>query len=211
LSGAHAVFAAGSEPGRLVSVMQPETDQPVRVIFIGADGVPLRDAFRLPTNYSVSAASTVKAAAALSRGHPFDLVILDLGPSALAGLQMLRILKADPRLGMAAVVLVGNFEDMWAIRLGLHLGARDYLISGETTPALVARRLRSWLDEPTRRALRRRASRVSPAAYAPAVPAAVPAARTSLAAHFGGPAAGLAMLLLKQTRFLVMGRGTTRP
>jgi CheY-like chemotaxis protein len=182
------------------------------VIFMGPDGaVPLWDSFRLPAHYSVSAASSVEAAAALSRGHPFDLVILDLGPPAGGGLEILRLLKADPRLGTAAVVLVGTFEDMWAIRQGLQLGARDYLIRGETTPALVARRLRSWLDQPAKRAMRRRAARPAPPVPAPAVPVAVPAVRIGLAAHFGAPVVGLAMLLLKQTRFLVMGRDNTRP
>jgi CheY-like chemotaxis protein len=211
LTGANAVVAAGSGPGRLISASLPEIDQPVGVIFLAADGTAsLQDELRLPGDYSVIYASTVEAAVALSKGHRLDLVILDLGPSALEGLAVLRQLKADPVLGIAPLVLFGAFEDMSAIRQGLQLGARDYLIRGETTPSLVARRLRSWLDVPAMRALSRRAFRLALAAPAPVVPPA-PVARTGLAELFGGSLIGLIVLLLKETRFLVAGRVTKRP
>src|ERR1700680_1467001 len=159
--------------------MLPEIDQRVGVIFLAADGTAShQDELRLPRDYSVIDASTVEAAVALTQGHRLALVILDLGPSALGGLAMLRQLKADPVLGIAPLVLFGAYEDMSAIRQGLRLGARDYLIRGETTPALVARRVRSWLDDPAMRALSRRAFRLAPAGPAPVVPVPVSVARS---------------------------------
>jgi CheY-like chemotaxis protein len=211
LTGGNVFVAAGSEPGPLVAARLPEIDEPVAVIFIAAGGaVPHRDQFRLPRDYSVIDTSTVEAAIALSQGHRLDLVILDLGPSAAEGLDTLRQLRADPRLGRAPLVLVGAFEDMGVLRQGLQIGARDYLIRGETTPALVARRVRSWLDDPAAQVLLRRAFGPSRKTPAPALRTPVPAAQTGMAKFYGASLIGLLVLLLKETRFVVMGRDTKR-
>ena len=209
MTGANAVFAARPELGRLVAEKLSEIDQPLSVVFIAADAVVThRDELRLPRDYSVIEATTVEAAAVLCQGHPPDLVILDLGHSALEGLNMLRRLKTDPRLGNAPLVLFGAFDDLRAIRHGLQLGARDYLIRGETTPSLVARRVRSWLDDPARQALSRRSPR--PAGAEAVGTAALPTARAGLAEVFGGALVGLVVVLLRETLLLVAGRGTKR-
>jgi CheY-like chemotaxis protein len=211
LTEASAFVAARLDLGRWWHSSLPEIDPAVCVVFIAADAVVSpRDEVRLPSDYSVIDASTVEAAAALSQGHRLDLVILDLGPSALGGLAMLRQLKADPHLGGAPLVLVGAFDDLDDIREGLKLGARDYLIRGETTPSLVARRVRSWLDAPARRALSRRSSRPTPNGHSPAVRATVAAAPTGVAQLFRGAIVGLIVVLLKQTVSLVVGRDTKR-
>jgi CheY-like chemotaxis protein len=211
LTEANAVVTAVPEPGRLVSVMPPEIDKAVGVIFLAADaGVSHRDRLRLPQDYSVIDASTVEAAAALSQGHPLDLVILDLGRAAVGGLAMLRQLRADPRLAIAPLVLLGAFEDIGAIHQGLQLGARDYLIRGETTPSLVARRVESWLYDPSRRALSRRSSRPALAGRAPDAPAPVPARHVGLVELLGGSFVGLVALLLNEKRFLVVGHAGKR-
>jgi CheY-like chemotaxis protein len=155
-------------------------------------------------------AATVEAAAALSRGVRPDLVILDLGPASSGGLRVLHELKADPRMGNAPLVLLGAFADLEDIREGLRLGARDYLIRGETTPSLVARRLRSWLDDPARRALSRRSLRPA-IGHVSQVPAVVPSApRPGLVELFRGPLVGLIVVLLKETIFVVLGRNAKR-
>lgn len=195
----------------MVASSLPVIDPAVSVVFIAAEAVVSpRHELRLPSDYAVIDASTVEAAAALSRGHRLDLVILDLGPSALGGLAMLRQLKADPQLGGAPLVLFGAFEDLDDIREGLRLGARDYLIRGETTPSLVARRMRSWLDDPAKRALSRRSSRPNPNPHSPAVTADAPAAPSTVVRHFRGAFVGLLVVLLKQTVLLLVGRNAKR-
>jgi DNA-binding NarL/FixJ family response regulator len=83
-------------------------------------------------------AATAEAAAALSRGVRPNLVILDLGPASSEGLSVLRELKAEPRLGSAPLVLLGDFDDLEDIREGLRLGARD-TSSGARQPPLSSR------------------------------------------------------------------------
>lgn len=83
--------------------------------------------------YAVSVAPSVQEASI--RGEPQcpDLVFLDLGVSALAGLAMLRELKADKCLGTIPLVMLASFDSLEDIRAGLKLGACDYIIKTETT------------------------------------------------------------------------------
>ena len=95
--------------------------------------------------YSVAEATTVPEAAALSQERPPDLLILDLGPSSLDGLTILRELKSDGLLGPIPLLLLAAFDDLDDIREGLKLGARDYVIRGETTPSVLARGVPGWV------------------------------------------------------------------
>ena len=203
LSGTNASPRRPLGARQMVATIPREIDQLVHVIFIAADPArSRRDELCLPGYYSVIEAPTVDAAAALSQRHPLDLLILDLGMPVARGLAMLRQLKADPRLQRAPLVLFGAFADMTAIRRGLELGARDYVITGETSPCLVARRVPGWLDDAPKQAVKDRSSRPPRHGGAPAVPA----PHRGLAELFGGSLVGLVLLLLSEKRFLLLDR-----
>ena len=228
MTGANAVFAPGSDLGGLVDPTPgrdrrlaaqamngvphpPEHAREVTVLFIAADPtVSHEHGLRLRTDgYSVVEASTVEAARALSHDLWPDLVILDLESSSGDRLAVLRELQAEPHLGDAPLVLIGAFHDLEHMREGLRLGARDYLIRGETTPSLVARRMRSWLNDPARRAMSSRSPR--PAAGRTSTRPAAPATPSpGLGELFRGAFVGLIVVLLRETFLLMVGRNAKR-
>ena len=73
-----------------------------------------------------------------------DLVLVDLGPSSALRLTMLHKLKADDCLGAVPLVMLATFDSLDDIKLGLELGARDYVITMETTACALARRIPAW-------------------------------------------------------------------
>jgi DNA-binding response OmpR family regulator len=135
------------EHGYRSSPASPLPDLPVSLIFIAADhALSHVHELRLQLNgYAVAEATSVREAAAISVDRPPDLLILDLGPSSLEGLTILRELKADGLLGPVPLLLLAAFDDLEDIREGLKLGARDYIIRGETSPSVLARGVPGWV------------------------------------------------------------------
>jgi DNA-binding response OmpR family regulator len=138
------------DPGKLGHRSLPSTlgpDSPVSLIFIAADHAVshVHELRRQLDGYSVAEATTVEEASALSHDRAPDLLILDLGPSSLEGLTILRQLKSDGLLGPIPLLLLAAFDDLEDIREGLKLGARDYIIRGETSPSVLARGVPGWV------------------------------------------------------------------
>jgi PleD family two-component response regulator len=135
------------EHGNRSSSAGPLPELAVSLIFIAADHAVshVHELRRQLDGYSVAEARTVEEAAALSVERPPDLLILDLGPSSLEGLTILRELKADGLLGPVPLLLLAAFDDLDDIREGLKLGARDYIIRGETSPSVLARGVPGWV------------------------------------------------------------------
>lgn len=77
-----------------------------------------------------------------------DILFFDLGPTPVAGLQTLRMIKAAPLFGQVPLVLLASIEALAEVHDGLLRGARDYLIIDETTPASLARQLPLWGSQP---------------------------------------------------------------
>jgi diguanylate cyclase (GGDEF)-like protein len=74
----------------------------------------------------VTAADGMAVLDAIARTRP-DLVLLDALMPSLDGLEVLRILKADPRLAVIPVILVTDEHDEESRARGVELGADDYL------------------------------------------------------------------------------------
>jgi PleD family two-component response regulator len=95
--------------------------------------------------YRVHVAMTGEMALALAFQSPADLVLLDLGPPTIDGLQVLAALRADRRTFSLAVVILSNCDDPDLIERGLELGAIDYLIKSRITPTGVSGRIAGWM------------------------------------------------------------------
>jgi DNA-binding response OmpR family regulator len=81
----------------------------------------------------------------LVQESPPDLILLDLRLPKLPGLDVLRSISLDPRLAGIPVLILSNYSEPSVVREGLGLGARDYLIKSQTTPAELSMRLRDFL------------------------------------------------------------------
>jgi two-component system chemotaxis sensor kinase CheA len=78
--------------------------------------------------YEVSVAVDGSEALALLRREPFALVISDIQMPTVSGYDLLKEMKADPRLGRIPVILVTSRDKPEDRQLGLQLGADAYII-----------------------------------------------------------------------------------
>ena len=74
-----------------------------------------------------------------------DLVYLDLRMPNLDGISLLRALRNDPATRGIAVVVLSNYDEPELRRQGLELGALDWLVKANVTPAELARRTWDWI------------------------------------------------------------------
>ncbi len=71
-------------------------------------------------------------------GYDVD-VVSDVG--------VLEALRKDPRTERLPVVILSNYSERELIDRGLRLGALDYLIKTQTTPAHLSRGMEGWLKD----------------------------------------------------------------
>jgi DNA-binding response OmpR family regulator len=74
-----------------------------------------------------------------------DLVYLDLRMPNLDGISLLRALRDDPATRGVAVVVLSNYDEPELRGQGLELGALDWLVKANVTPAELARRTWDWI------------------------------------------------------------------
>ncbi len=101
--------------------------------------VSLREA-----GYRVVEADGGKAALAILREQPVDVVLLDLVMPEMDGFQVLRRMKADDLLESIPVVVVSGSDDMNSVVRCIEMGAIDHL-SKPFDPVLLQVRIRSAL------------------------------------------------------------------
>jgi DNA-binding response OmpR family regulator len=74
-----------------------------------------------------------------------DIVLLDVRLPKLSGLEVLGAMARDPRLAGVPVLVLSNYSDSAMIREAKSLGARDYLVKAQTTPAELIEKIRQHL------------------------------------------------------------------
>ena len=78
-----------------------------------------------------------------------DLIYLDLRLPSMDGFAVLESLRADATLQAIPVVILTNYSEPELVERGLKLGALDYLVKAETTPAHLSERMEKWMAEET--------------------------------------------------------------
>jgi DNA-binding response OmpR family regulator len=63
-----------------------------------------------------------------------DLIFLDLRIPKISGLDLLGMLRNNPKTADIPVVILSNYDDEATISKGLELGAREYIIKSRITP-----------------------------------------------------------------------------
>ncbi|TLM97247.1 MAG: response regulator, partial [Actinobacteria bacterium] len=92
----------------------------------------------------IAAADGLEALSALRSDTP-DLILLDLIMPKMSGLEVLELVKKDPRLKDIPVLVLSNLGQDTDIQRGLELGAIDYLIKNDARPADVAAKIQAIL------------------------------------------------------------------
>jgi DNA-binding response OmpR family regulator len=121
----------------------------VRVLFV-EDDPSVAQMYKLKLEldgYDVEVASDGETALEVARTNPPDIVFLDIRLPKLDGFGVLEALRKDPRTERLPVVILSNHSEKQLVDRGLLLGARDYLIKTETTPARLSGGLETWLRD----------------------------------------------------------------
>ena len=127
---------------------QNRQEDEVRVLFV-EDDPAVAQMYRLKLEldgYSVELAADGEQAVVRATADPPDIVFLDIRLPKLDGLGVLEALRGNERTRNLPVVILSNYSESELIDRGLKLGALEYLIKSQTTPAKVAGGVEGWLS-----------------------------------------------------------------
>lgn len=98
--------------------------------------------------YSVMVANNGEDGIRLADEKLPDFIYLDLGLRGLHGLQVLDHLRSSPKTATIPVIIVTNYDDPELRHRGLSLGAVEFLIKADTTPAQLCMTVRRTTSIP---------------------------------------------------------------
>lgn len=128
--------------------MAPKVEDEVRVLFV-EDDPTVAHMYKLKLEldgYSVDVAEDGELAVRKATENPPDIIFLDIRLPKLDGLSVLESLRQDEGTRGVPVIILSNFNERELVERGLRLGALEYLIKSQTTPAKLAGGLESWLQ-----------------------------------------------------------------
>ena len=140
---------------RTLSVVTLVAEEPragrdrVRVLFV-EDDPSVAQMYKLKLEldgYDVVVAPDGEKALELARSDRPDIVFLDIRLPKLDGFGVLEALRNEPKTERLPVVILSNYSERELIDRGLRLGALDYLIKTQTTPAHLSSSLEKWLKD----------------------------------------------------------------
>ena len=123
------------------------TDEDVRVLFV-EDDPAVANMYKLKLEldgYAVDLAADGVQAVEMAMGNPPDLIFLDIRLPKMDGLGVLEALRRDERTRTVPVVILSNYSENELVDRGLRLGALEYLVKSQTTPARVADGVANWI------------------------------------------------------------------
>ena len=76
-----------------------------------------------------------------------DIIFLDIRLPKKDGFAVLETLRSAERTRAIPVVILSNYGERELVEKGLRLGAQEYLIKSQTTPAALSRGVEGWIRE----------------------------------------------------------------
>ena len=125
-------------------------DEVVRLLLI-EDNPEIAQMYQLKLEldgYSVELAEDGETALRMAIADPPDLVFLDIRLPGMGGFEVLELLRATEATRSLPVVVLSAYDEPELRKLGIELGALDYLIKSQTTPGDVSSRVSGWLASP---------------------------------------------------------------
>ena len=89
--------------------------------------------------YKVSGVTDGDDALRAVKAEPYDLILLDLMLPGTDGLEICRLIKADPQIAAIPIIIVSAKGEESDIVIGLELGADDYIVKPFSPRVLIAR------------------------------------------------------------------------
>jgi DNA-binding response OmpR family regulator len=121
----------------------------VRVLFVEDDPM-VAEMYRLKLEldgYQVTMAKDGEAGLELASRLEPDIIFLDIRLPKVGGLEVLEQLRKTDATRNTPVVILSNYGERELVERGLKLGALEYLIKSQTTPARLSGGVERWLKE----------------------------------------------------------------
>ena len=121
----------------------------VRVLFI-EDDPTVAQMYKLKLEldgYQVNMAKDGEEGLKLAQELKPDIIFLDIRLPKMDGFAVLERLRGNEQTRHIPVVILSNYGERDLVERGLRLGAQEYLIKSQTTPADLARGVEGWLRE----------------------------------------------------------------
>jgi CheY-like chemotaxis protein len=124
-------------------------DEEVRVLFI-EDDPAVAEMYKLKLEldgYTVTVAKDGEEGLEMATDTPPDIIFLDTRLPKMDGFAVLERLRSAERTREIPVIILSNYGERELVDRGLKLGALEYLIKSQTTPANLSRGVEGWLKE----------------------------------------------------------------
>lgn len=124
-------------------------DEEVKVLFI-EDDPAVAEMYKLKLEldgYTVTVAKDGEEGLQLATDAPPDIIFLDTRLPKMDGFAVLERLRSAERTAEVPVIILSNYGERELVDRGLKLGALEYLIKSQTTPANLSRGVEGWLKE----------------------------------------------------------------
>jgi DNA-binding response OmpR family regulator len=124
-------------------------DEEVHVLFI-EDDPAVAEMYKLKLEldgYTVVVAKDGEEGLELADASPPDIIFLDTRLPKMDGFAVLERLRSAERTAEIPVIILSNYGERELVDRGLKLGALEYLIKSQTTPANLSRGVEGWLKE----------------------------------------------------------------
>lgn len=129
--------------------MSQDRSDEVQVLFI-EDDPTVAQMYKLKLEldgYTVTMAKDGEEGLRLAQEGSPDIVFLDIRLPKMDGFAVLEALRASDGTRETPVVILSNYGERELVERGLKLGALEYLIKSQTTPANLSRGVEGWLKE----------------------------------------------------------------
>ena len=119
-----------------------------KIVFIVEDDeVLLRALYILfhEGNYTIATATDGETAVSMAQRLKPDVVLLDLLLPKMDGFDVLKALKADPKLKSTPVIVLSNLGDTASMEKAKKLGADDYFVKADTDLSVLEEKINKIL------------------------------------------------------------------
>jgi DNA-binding response OmpR family regulator len=130
-------------------VLSEAPDEEVKVLFI-EDDPAVAEMYKLKLEldgYTVTVAKDGEEGLQIATDSPPDIIFLDTRLPKMDGFAVLERLRSTERTAEVPVIILSNYGERELVDRGLKLGALEYLIKSQTTPANLSRGVEGWLKE----------------------------------------------------------------
>ena len=94
--------------------------------------------------YLVTVAADGEDGLRIAREKRPHVIFLDVRLPKMDGMSVLEALRSDDKTRHIPVLILSNYGEPPLIERGLRLGAREYLLKSQTTPAGVSAKTKNW-------------------------------------------------------------------